>query len=237
MALTKYYMCGYRDFFPERAEHETRVMTILDHPDIPQDDYALMEVYCPDPDCDCRRVIFNVMSLQRGHMATISYGFDRDEEDAGPFLDPFNPQSDYSDALMEMVTNAVLSDTNYLARLEKHYQQVKDAVKNPDSATRKILKAARAGGSEKIGSEKMKLKIGQKKLARRIDRYVKRADKKGGNEEVIKGMIDYMPTFKKLIQTSTVAELEEIFERYPGLHDFSKLLGNLTDDGVIEVPE
>ena len=77
---------------------ETRTITIIrGKGDLPEGTYGLVESFCPDPGCDCRRVMLNVVGKElpeRGYLATISYGFDRDEEMAGPFLDPLNPQSE-----------------------------------------------------------------------------------------------------------------------------------------------
>ena len=46
---------------------------------------------------------------------------------AGPFLDPLNPQSELSEALLQLVTESVLSDERYVDRLEEHYHVVKRA--------------------------------------------------------------------------------------------------------------
>jgi hypothetical protein len=119
---------------PELAERETRTITVLrTQDDLPPGAYTLMESYCPDPTCDCRRVMLNIASkerLDRGYLATISYGFDRDDDMAGPFLDPLNPQSEYSEALLELVTESVLSDRQYVERLEEHYHLVKQAAED-----------------------------------------------------------------------------------------------------------
>lgn len=69
--------------------------------------------------------------LERGCRATISYGFDRDDDMAGPFLDPLNPQGEYSEALLELVTVSALSDERYVERLERHYHLVKRAAADP----------------------------------------------------------------------------------------------------------
>jgi hypothetical protein len=117
-------------FFPEQAEAETRTVTLRGHPVLPDDEYALIEAFCPDPQCDCRRVMLNVAGrrqMELGFLASVGFGFDRAGEFAGPFLDPLNPQSQYADALLELVTQ-VLADPAYVARLESHYQQVKQAV-------------------------------------------------------------------------------------------------------------
>ena len=117
-------------FFPEQAEAETRTVTLRGHPVLPDDEYALIEAFCPDPQCDCRRVMINVAGrrqMERGFLASIGFGFDRAGQFAGPFLDPLNPQSQYADALLDLVTQ-VLADPVYVARLEAHYRQVKQAV-------------------------------------------------------------------------------------------------------------
>ena len=130
---------GFIPFYkvePELAERETRTITVLKtNDDLPEGTYGLIESYCPDPACDCRPVMLNIAlkeKLERGYLATISYGFDRDEEMAGPFLDPLNPQSEHSEALLELVTTATLSDRRYVERLEKHYHIVKRAAADPE---------------------------------------------------------------------------------------------------------
>lgn len=123
-------------FFPQQGSAETRVLTVSSHPDLPPDEYALLELYCADPGCNCRRVMLNLVARrQNAILASISYGFDRDKEWAGPFLDPLNPQSAYSAALLTLVTQ-VLADPAYVARLEAHYYQLKGLVADPKHLTR-----------------------------------------------------------------------------------------------------
>jgi len=63
--------------FPEMAEAETRVLTILRHDKIPAGEYALLESYCERPGCDCRRVILSVVSRrQQQTLAVIAYGWE-----------------------------------------------------------------------------------------------------------------------------------------------------------------
>jgi len=135
-----YYLCPFHELFPEQAMDECRVLHTSSHPGLPADSYALIESYCIDPDCDCRRVMLNVLSRSgSGFLAAISFGFDRDDEWAGPFLDPLNPRSEYADALLEVVTEVALSDPDYVTRLESHYRQVKEAVANPTSVVRRVM--------------------------------------------------------------------------------------------------
>jgi len=134
---------------PELAERETRSIMILERQNgIPPGNYGLLELYCPDPACDCRRVMLDVAEERHPTrvLAAISYGFDRDDPEAGPFLDPLNEQSRYASALLKLVSEVVLSDRRYLARLERHYDIVKKAAANPKHPAYQELQEA-------IGSE------------------------------------------------------------------------------------
>lgn len=130
------------ELFPEQAMAETRTITMRGHALLPDDEYALVESYCPDPGCDCRRVMLNVLPryhTTRHFLAAISFGFDRDGEMAGPFLDPLNPQSRYARALLEIVQRMLETDAAYVARLESHYRQVKEAVADPSHPVHQTL--------------------------------------------------------------------------------------------------
>lgn len=117
--------------FPNQAMFETRVLNTRGFPGLPDDEYGIQESYCADPACHCRRVMLNVVSRrQQAILATISFAFDRDDPFAGPFLDPINPQSVYSETLLSLVTQT-LTDSAYVERLEAHYYQVKGASADP----------------------------------------------------------------------------------------------------------
>jgi hypothetical protein len=126
-------------FFPQQAVAETRVLTTRGHPVLPDDEYGLLESYCVEAGCNCRRVMLNVVARrQQAVLASISHGFDRDKAWAGPFLDPLNPQSRYADVLLGLVEQ-VLADPGYVARLEAHYYQVKGAVADPTRPAQRLL--------------------------------------------------------------------------------------------------
>jgi len=128
------YLVPFFQVDPDLAARETRTTTLFEPRDgIPAGSYGLIEVYCPDPDCDCRRVMINVVEKEHpGHfLASIGYGFDREGEDAGPYLDPLNEQCSYAGALMRLVQEVALSDPLYVSRLERHYDLVKQAADDP----------------------------------------------------------------------------------------------------------
>ncbi len=46
--------------FLEQDTAETRSFNTRGFPELLDDEYALFETYCPDTECDCLRVMFNV---------------------------------------------------------------------------------------------------------------------------------------------------------------------------------
>ncbi len=128
------FLAPFVTLFPEQGEQETRVINTYRHVILPDDEYALVESYCTDPQCDCRRVMLTVLPKRqatRGIMASISFSFDPKKRMAVPFLDPVNPQSEYAETFLELVTGILENDPAYVARLERHYQQVKTAAADP----------------------------------------------------------------------------------------------------------
>lgn len=162
-------MMLFAHIYPEIALAETRSFTTRGHLKLPDDEYAIFEAYCPDPKCNCRRVMLNVVSrrdVEKGKMqylASISYGFDRDEEFAGPELDILNPQSRYSRALLEIVEQ-ILEDPDYVARLKKHYRMAKKAATSSDPVVREKVARFRAEEEAMLkGSKLVETGVGEKK--------------------------------------------------------------------------
>ncbi len=119
------YVVPFHKYFPDMARAECRAATVSGRDDLPDDEYGLLESYCEDPTCDCRRVMLNVASQKRNDIvATVSFGFDPEDPMRGPFLDPLNCQSRHAQALLKLVA-AILEDREYVARLERHYRLVK----------------------------------------------------------------------------------------------------------------
>lgn len=135
----------FQEKFEEIAEKETRSIILFSDPDLPDDQYGLIESYCDEPDCDCRRVFFNVFALQREEIvAVIAYGWeskkfyaewlgDNDpeiiKELQGPVLNTASRQSKLAPALLEKV-KYILKDKNYVERLKRHYKMFKETIEN-----------------------------------------------------------------------------------------------------------
>jgi hypothetical protein len=57
---------SFSTLFEELARRETRDVTFTGQPEIPDDSYALLDYYCPDPDCDCQMVLLKVVARRAG---------------------------------------------------------------------------------------------------------------------------------------------------------------------------
>ena len=128
------------EFFPEIAEKETRRITLRNDPQIPDGEYAFVESFCEDKDCDCRRVYFDVLQIDPDYEptygATISYGWEDLDyylswspyipsnmatEMKGPILQPSQKQSRYAERFLELFESKLLIDPAYIDRLKRHY--------------------------------------------------------------------------------------------------------------------
>lgn len=147
---------GYLELFnllPEIGMKETRSITINgNNSALPLGDYAIVELYCDDPTCDCRRVILSVCSPQyKKSLAFITYGWESinfyarklhmntknlSESDRrflgklkGPCLDPLIPQSNLASDALKLVVKYAINDKEYIDRVKRHYKLFKEEIK------------------------------------------------------------------------------------------------------------
>src|SRR2546426_1807799 len=108
--------------------------TLFRSKELPDGDYGFIELYCDEPGCDCRRVMIDVLRPETGWSeiwATISYGWESLDfyrkwggaasdpiEMKGPYLDPLNPQTTYSSALLNLF-RFLLQSPDYVQRLKR----------------------------------------------------------------------------------------------------------------------
>ncbi len=80
----------------------------------------------------------------------------------------------------------------------------------------------------------------QNQLAKKIDEWVKGIEQRGGgDEQILKEMYDYMPTFKQIMDGSTRDQMDKLCAIYPGFYRFATLLNDLASgmqNGTIKVP-
>ncbi len=125
--------------FPEIADEETKVVQILQSgTNIPPIGvYAIIESFCDDKKCDCRKVMFNIIAINQPEkiLATIGFGWesisfytawvggDRElaKQMVGTYLEPLCIQSKYSEYFCNLIANMV-KDESFKSRIIRHYQ-------------------------------------------------------------------------------------------------------------------
>ena len=153
--------------FPEIAERETRAIRILQRlpSGLAPGEYSLLEMFCDEPGCDCRRVMFCVVSSRtRDVEAVVAYGWEPrdfyvnwmgDDEPAviddlqGPVLNLASPQSKQAPAILELIKTVVLQDEPYIERVKRHYVMFRERIDgshaSPNKATKRQRKRLRGG--------------------------------------------------------------------------------------------
>ncbi len=162
------------EHFPNLGWKETRSATVfpLNRYGLPADEYGLIEAYCDDEDCDCRRVFLNVASRKKQEIiATITYGWETEafyrkwfgggdsemsrmavKEMVGLGLNSASPQSKYANAALKLVEE-LLQDPDYVTRLKRHYQIFKEKVdpkhfRKRDNLSKTAIKSKRPRNSD-----------------------------------------------------------------------------------------
>lgn len=131
------YLIPFDHLFPEIGLKETRSLILIG---LPGSRYDMYESYCPDPKCDCQRVMLNIVSRsEQKQVATISYGFDRSAKGAGPFLDVFNQQSPYAERILAVIAEHLEADHAYVLRLKAHYALIKAVASDPNHPVQQKL--------------------------------------------------------------------------------------------------
>ena len=143
-------MLAFHALFPEEAQRECRTVTPMDYESLPNHMFVFLEAFCIEPNCDCRRVMLNVLDSEtETHVASINYAFETPEppyDDEGQmFLDPLNPQSELSEALLAMFAEMIAKDRDYHDRLVRHYEMWKRAINDPEHPAQEAIKTAESG--------------------------------------------------------------------------------------------
>lgn len=146
MNKTKTGMAPFYSRFKDLASRETRCLSLrVPQNDLPPGEYSLIEFYCVDPECDCRRVIIHVLAMGQSNatLATINYGWESEKfytqwlngdaetarEMTVPTLDCMNPQSPHATTLLRLFQNVLSTDSTYIKLLEEHYNLFRDAIR------------------------------------------------------------------------------------------------------------
>jgi hypothetical protein len=128
------------ELLPDLAKRESRMFVVAPggHERLPTGSYTLIEMYCDERNCDCRRVFLYVQSSFRpGPEAVVAWGWesrdfyakwmgDRDERvlDAvqGPALNLGSPETELATPLLDLVRRLLSVDAEYVVRIREHYR-------------------------------------------------------------------------------------------------------------------
>lgn len=132
-------MRSFAALFPEIAARETLVLRIAAGQELPAGEYGFCEMYCSDPECDCRRVLLTVHGVnEHADWAVINYGWepaafyaqwarcppDYAARMTRPMLDRCHEQSPYAPVLLCKLSLRLPSRV-YDRRFAEHYQLFK----------------------------------------------------------------------------------------------------------------
>ncbi len=143
-------MMAFFSLFPEEAERECRTVTPFGNSELPKRTFAFVEAYCVIPNCDCRRVMINVIDTERHEqVATINYAFEPPkppfDDERRLFLDPLNPQSSLSSAFLGVFDEVIGRDEAYRRRLVRHYTMWKRVIDDPSHPAHRKIRASKPG--------------------------------------------------------------------------------------------
>ena len=101
-------------------------------------------MFCDEPGCDCRRVMFYVVSRGRsGPIAVVAYGWESVDfyarwlksddprvlaELMGPVLNMGSHQSNLAPAILGFVRDRLLQDAAYVQRVKRHYEMFRKKI-------------------------------------------------------------------------------------------------------------
>lgn len=124
-------------------QHRVRTIGLAASPDLPDGEYTFVDLYCIDPECDCRKTIIHVLHNNK-HVSTINYGWESSafyqkwyggkaekhiiDAMKGPAIDIGSPNRVNGTAMIELF-NRLLND-KYINALKNHYAKFKQAIKN-----------------------------------------------------------------------------------------------------------
>jgi len=126
---------------PDLAGRELLQLFIPPGHALPQGQYAFLEFYCPDPECDCQVVMWHVVARRvstraTAPLATFSWCWakeDPHEPDAEPA-----PQSRLTPLLLDQLKTAI-RDHGYGERIQAHYATVRAEGRRPGSPVYRLL--------------------------------------------------------------------------------------------------
>ena len=135
-----------------------RTLTLARHPELPDGTYAMVDTYCTDPGCDCRKTMI-LVHRDHHHVSTINFGWESPEfcarwygappgdralvELQGPCIDLNSPDLVPPGAMLACFS--ALLDAHHLEHLRSQYTRFRAALATPVAAQR-LAQSSDGGG-------------------------------------------------------------------------------------------
>lgn len=120
-------MIQYSELFPK--DNETFCLRLESKTGtLPKGMYRFFDSHCDERKCDCRRIVVSVINDKEKDLAHIAFGFDPGTEEAGPYLEPFMPQSRHAELLLEIFTDLVNTEPDFLEHFYAHYRLAREKI-------------------------------------------------------------------------------------------------------------
>lgn len=135
----------FRLFPEEDAEMKTRkIMLLQDTFGLSKGGYFLVENYCADKECDCRKVMINVVTMDSKStiLGTVGFGWEEPEyykkwlgddqlgeEMAGTYIEAGGIQTGMEKECLDIVKNS-LRDSKFVDLIKERYSIFKNKIKN-----------------------------------------------------------------------------------------------------------
>ncbi|HVB10509.1 MAG TPA: SEC-C metal-binding domain-containing protein [Bacillota bacterium] len=138
-------MASFGDLCPDLARRELLQLFMPAGHALPQGHYAFLEFYCPDPDCDCQVVLWNVAFRRPGEaafprsrppVAVLSWCW-ADDDPHGPEEEPA-PQSRLAPLVLNELRRAI-AEQGYGERIKAHYALTRSALRRPESSAGPLM--------------------------------------------------------------------------------------------------
>jgi hypothetical protein len=121
--------------------HQVRTVRIARSPQLPDGEYSFVDMYCPDPECDCRKTMIQVLHNGKP-VSMINYGWEPAEfykkwmggrTEGNPCLPMDGATIDLASQNLVSKSgilglfNALLNDV-WIGKFKRHYKEFKSAV-------------------------------------------------------------------------------------------------------------
>lgn len=126
-------------------ETQIRSIVLKDAPDLPDGEYSLVDTYCTDPSCDCRKTMIQILHEGR-YVSLVNFGWESPtfylrwlgsagerglaDEMSGLSVDVSSPDRVSREGILRLM-NHLLND-QWTAMIKDHYRRIRTTIVPPN---------------------------------------------------------------------------------------------------------